>query len=70
VQRPGLRLLVIPDTILRWHRDIIRRRYLNQSTSTKHCVRRQTRAGGLISEYHLVAWFGTHRYMRLCQGAP
>jgi putative transposase len=25
-RRQGLRLLVIPDTILRWHRDIVRRR--------------------------------------------
>jgi putative transposase len=24
-RRPGLRLLVTPDTILRWHRDIVRR---------------------------------------------
>jgi putative transposase len=26
-RRPGLRLLVTPDTILRWHRDIVRRRW-------------------------------------------
>src|ERR1700687_1421275 len=25
-RRPGLRLLITPDTILRWHRDIVRRR--------------------------------------------
>src|ERR1039458_4927980 len=25
-RRPGLRLLVTPDTIVRWHRDIVRRR--------------------------------------------
>ena len=28
---PGLRLLVTPDTILRWHRDIIRRRWAARS---------------------------------------
>jgi hypothetical protein len=27
VRRHGLQLLVTPDTILRWHRDIIRRRW-------------------------------------------
>ena len=27
VRRHGLRLLVTPDTILRWHRDIVRRRW-------------------------------------------
>ena len=26
-RRHGLRLLVTPDTILRWHRDIVRRRW-------------------------------------------
>ena len=26
-RRPGLRLLVTPDTIVRWHRDIVRRRW-------------------------------------------
>jgi putative transposase len=26
-RRQGLRLLVTPDTILRWHRDIVRRRW-------------------------------------------
>jgi putative transposase len=30
-QRQGLRLLVTPDTILRWHRDIIRRRWAARS---------------------------------------
>ena len=31
-RRHGLRLLVTPDTILRWHRDIIRRRWAAKST--------------------------------------
>jgi len=31
-RRQGLRLLVTPDTILRWHRDIIRRRQAARST--------------------------------------
>src|SRR6266481_4149246 len=30
-RRQGLRLLVIPDTILRWHRDIVRRRWSARS---------------------------------------
>ena len=30
-RRQGLRLLVAPDTILRWHRDIIRRRWAARS---------------------------------------
>src|SRR5437588_3544015 len=30
-RRHGLRLLVTPDTILRWHRDIIRRRWAARS---------------------------------------
>jgi putative transposase len=30
-RRPGLRLLVTPDTILRWHRDIVRRRWAARS---------------------------------------
>ena len=30
-RRDGLRLLVAPDTILRWHRDIVRRRWATRS---------------------------------------
>ena len=33
--RHGLRLLVTPDTILRWHRDIIRRRWAARSVRGK-----------------------------------
>jgi transposase len=31
-RRHGLRLLVTPDTILRWHHDIVRRRWATRST--------------------------------------
>jgi putative transposase len=34
-RRNGLRLLVTPDTILRWHRDIIRRRWAAKSMRDK-----------------------------------
>jgi transposase len=34
-RRHGLRLLVTPDTILRWHRDIVRRRWAARSTRGK-----------------------------------
>jgi transposase len=34
-RRPGLRLLVTPDTILRWHRDIVRRRQAAKSMRGK-----------------------------------
>ena len=34
-RRQGLRLLVTPDTILRWHRDIIRRRWAARSMRGK-----------------------------------
>ena len=30
-QRAGLRLIVTPDTVLRWHRDIVRRRWAAKS---------------------------------------
>src|SRR3977135_596438 len=31
VRRQGLRLLLTPDTIVRWHRDIVRRRWAARS---------------------------------------
>src|ERR1035438_5264227 len=34
-RRRGLRLLVTPDTILRWHRNILRRRWAAQSSRGK-----------------------------------
>src|SRR6476661_4944146 len=47
VRRHGLRLLVTPDTILRWHRDIVRRRWAARSMRGKTgrpVTRRNTRA--------------------------
>jgi hypothetical protein len=41
-RRQGLRLLVTPDTILRWHRDIVRRRWAARSMRAK-TVRPATR---------------------------
>ena len=34
-RRHGLRLLVTPDTIVRWHRDIVRRRWAARSMRGK-----------------------------------
>jgi putative transposase len=34
-RRQGLRLLVTPDTIVRWHRDIVRRRWAARSIRSK-----------------------------------
>jgi len=50
-RRQGLRLLVTPDTILRWHRDIVRRRWAARSMrgrSGRPATRRNIRA--LVSE--------------------
>jgi len=47
VRRQGLRLLVTPDTIVRWHRDIVRRRWAARSIRGKTgrpATRRNTRA--------------------------
>jgi putative transposase len=46
-RRHGLRLLVTPDTILRWHRDIVRRRWAARSVYAKTgrpATRRNVRA--------------------------
>ena len=46
-RRHGLRLLVTPDTILRWHRDIVRRRWAARSIrgkSGRPATRRNIRA--------------------------
>ncbi|MGO9668250.1 MAG: hypothetical protein ACLPS1_06685 [Streptosporangiaceae bacterium] len=43
----GLRLLVTPDTILRWHRDIVRRRWAARSMrgrTGRPATRRNVRA--------------------------
>ena len=46
-RRQGLRLLVTPDTIVRWHRDIVRRRWAARSMRGKTgrpAIRRNIRA--------------------------
>ena len=46
-RRQGLRLLVTPDTILRWHRDIVRRRWAARSeraTTGRPATRRHIKA--------------------------
>jgi putative transposase len=46
-RRHGLRLLVTPDTILRWHRDIVRRRWATRSMrgrTGRPAIRRNIRA--------------------------
>ncbi len=46
-RRPGLRLLITPDTILRWHRDIVRRRRAARSAcgrTGRPATRRNIRA--------------------------
>ena len=46
-RRHGLRLLVTPDTILRWHRDIVRRRWAGRSmrgNTGRPATRRNIRA--------------------------
>ncbi len=46
-RRHGLRLLVAPDTILRWHRDIVQRRWAARSMHAKTgrpATRRNTKA--------------------------
>jgi hypothetical protein len=46
-RRQGLRLLITPDTILRWHRDIVRRRWAARSMrgrSGRPATRRNIRA--------------------------
>jgi putative transposase len=45
-RRQGLRLLVTPDTILRWHRDIVRRRWAARSMSGKPADRRPAGTSG------------------------
>ena len=43
-RRQGLRLLVTPDTVLRWHRDIVRRRWAARSKRGRPATRRTIRA--------------------------
>jgi transposase InsO family protein len=46
-RRQGLRLLVTPDTILRWHRDIVRRRWAARS--------RRGRTGRPVTQWNIKA---------------
>ena len=43
-RRAGLRLLVRPDTVLRWHCDLLRRRWAAKSREGRHPSRRCDRA--------------------------
>src|SRR5437764_6878654 len=55
-RRHGLRLLVTPDTIVRWHRDIVRRRWVTQVHA------RQGRQVGHPPEHaHPRGHFASHR---------
>jgi putative transposase len=45
-RRHGLRLLVTPDTILRWHRDIVRRRWAARSMRGRPAGRRPAGTSG------------------------
>jgi hypothetical protein len=45
-RRQGLRLLVTPDTIVRWHRDIVRRRWAARSMHGKTVYRSRIRRAG------------------------
>ena len=49
VRHNGMRLLVTPDTILRWHRDIVRRR---QATRSRH-----GKTGRPATRLSIKAWF-------------
>ena len=40
-RRQGLRLLVTPDTIVRWHRDIVRRHQAARSMRGRTCAARK-----------------------------
>jgi hypothetical protein len=59
----GLRLLVTPDTILRWHRDIVRRRWaggIRSALRTRRIVDAPTRCPSLSSS-PWIRWSPTKR---------
>jgi hypothetical protein len=61
-RRQGLRLLVTPDTMLRWHRDIVRRRWAARSMRGKTgrpATRRNIRALVLRLARENPGWGGT-----------
>src|SRR5215470_17633081 len=45
-RRQGLRLLVTPDTILRWHRDIVRRRWAAGPCAARPAAQRPAGTSG------------------------
>ena len=45
-RRRGLRLLVTPDTILRWHRDIVRRRWQRGPSAARPAARQPAATSG------------------------
>jgi putative transposase len=68
-RRHGLRLLITPDTILRWHRDIVRRRWAARSRRGRNgrpATRQSIRA--------LVRWLARENpdwgYRRIMAGSP
>jgi hypothetical protein len=48
-RRHGLRLLVTPETIVRWHRDIVRRRWRRGPCAARPAARRPARTSRLWS---------------------
>ena len=67
-RRQGLRLLVTPDTILRWHRDILRRRWAARSkrgSTGRPAIRRDIKALVLRLARENPSW-GYRRYAELC----
>jgi len=65
-RRRGLRLLVTPDTILRWHRDVVRRRWAARSRrgrTGRPATRRNVRALVLRLARENPEW----GYRRICE---
>jgi hypothetical protein len=61
-RRAGLRLLVTPDTVLRWHRDLLRRRWAAKSRAgrsgrpgARRVYRSRTRRNGVDLRF---GWMG------------
>ena len=79
-RRYGLRLLVTPDTIVRWYRDIVRRRWAARSVRGKTgrpAARRNIKALILRLARENPEWrmtgtrfFGTHRSSSLTRSGP
>jgi hypothetical protein len=68
-RRHGLRLLITPDTIVRWHRDIVRRRWAARSIRSKNgrpTTRRNIRALALRLARENPGW-GYQHIIRRCR---